>query len=143
MMKNGATRATWRLIDANANRALEGLRVCEDIARFYLETPLASQHVRALRHGVGKTLEALPGQPLARLQARESRGDIGRRAPASRVRSIEQSLLINFQRAKEALRTLEEAARLVAPRSAKSFQGWRFRTYEIERELLLATVRHP
>ena len=48
------------------------------------------------------------------------------------------------QRAKEALRVLEECTRLIAPRRTASFQRLRFRTYEVERDLLrgLATLRH-
>jgi hypothetical protein len=78
------------------------------------------------------------------VQSRRSGSDIGRKAPASRVGSLEQLMLINFQRTKEALRTLEECARLFAPMKARLFQRLRFATYAIERDTLLhlATVRH-
>ena len=131
-----------RLIDANANRALEGLRVCEEIARFHLESSSGFTRIRGLRHDVAEAISALPVDVAARLRARASRRDVGRRAPASRVDSLERLLLINFQRAKEALRTLEECARLIAPRHVGSFQRLRFHTYEVERDLLLATLRH-
>jgi thiamine-phosphate pyrophosphorylase len=140
-MVNGPSNTALRLIDANANRALEGLRVCEEIARFHLESPAGFRRIRGLRHEVAQAISALPVDVAARLRARASRRDLGRRSPASQVESLERLLLINFQRAKEALRTLEECARFIAPRHAGSFQRLRFHTYEVERALLLATVR--
>jgi len=139
-----ARTSLLRLIDANANRALEGLRVCEDVARFHLGSPRAFRQVRALRHAVARAIRRLPATPVDLVRARASRRDVGRRAPASRVGSLEQLLLINFQRVKEALRTLEEGARIAAPREVAAFQRLRFCTYEVERALLLRleAVRH-
>ena len=136
--------AVLRLVDANANRALEGLRVCEDVVRFSLGSADAFHRIRALRHALARAVRELPVSPQALVRSRQSRRDPGRRAPSGRVASLEQLLLINLQRVKEALRTLEECARLIAPRQRASFQRLRFRTYEVERVLLLtlATVRH-
>ena len=133
-----------RLLDANANRALEGLRVCEDIVRFHLGSARVFRRTRTLRHQVAWAIRRLPVSAVALVRARESGRDVGRRAPASRVPSLERLLLINFQRAKEALRALEECSRLVAPRSTADFQRLRFRTYEVERETLLRVeaLRH-
>ena len=137
-------RSVLRLLDANANRALEGLRVCEDVIRFHLGSARAFRHIRALRHGVALAVRRLPVSAAALVQARESGRDIGRHAPASRVDSLERLLLINFQRAKEALRALEEGSRLIAPRQTTTFQRLRFRAYEVEREALLrvGALRH-
>lgn len=137
-------QAVLRLLDANANRALEGMRVCEEIVRFHIGAPHTFRRVRALRHAIALAVHQLPVSPLDLVRARESGRDIGRRAQASRVASLERLLLINFQRAKESLRTLEECTRLIAPRHTASFQRLRFLTYEVERDLLLrlATVRH-
>ena len=137
-------RSVLRLLDANANRALEGMRVCEDIVRFHLEFPVAFRQLRALRHAIAHAIRQLPVGPLDLARARASRTDVGRRAAASRVRSLEQLLVINLQRVKESLRTMEESSRLIAPSQAASFQRLRFRTYEVERALLLnlAALRH-
>ncbi len=133
-----------RLLDANANRALEGLRVAEEIVRFHLELPRSFRQLRALRHAVAAALRRLPVAPPELARARASSRDIGRRAPSSRVESLERLLLINFQRAKESLRTLEECSRLLAPGQAAVFQRLRFRLYDAERDLLirLAALRH-
>ena len=137
-------RSVLRIVDANANRALEGLRVCEDIVRFHLEAPDTFRRLRALRHAVALTLTRLPVGSADLVRSRNSGHDLGRRSSASRVASLERLLLINLQRTKESLRTLEECTRLVAPRQTPDFQRLRFRTYEVERDLLLrlAIVRH-
>ena len=137
-------QAVIRLIDANANRALEGVRVCEEIIRFHVTSPRLFKRLRALRHTIARTVNQLPLTPRDRLNARDSTHDIGRRAKTSSVASLEQLLLINFQRVKESLRTLEECTRLFAPRHSSSFAHLRFHTYEVERDILigLAPVRH-
>lgn len=138
-------RAVLRLLDANANRALEGLRVCEEIIRFHLGSAQAFRRARALRHAVARAVRLLPVSPRERARARDSSRDPGRRSPSSRVRSLEQLLVINLQRTKEALRTLEECSRLIGPTPrAAAFQRLRFRTYDLERTLLLrlAALRH-
>ena len=137
-------RSVLRLVDANTNRALEGIRVCEEIVRFHLEWPRTFRQIRALRHAIAAAVRYLPIGVAELVRARESVRDVGRRAPASRVESLERLLLINFQRVKESLRTLEECTRLLAPTQTASFQRLRFRTYEVERDTLLrlATVRH-
>ena len=137
-------RSVARVLDANANRALEGLRVCEDIVRFHLGSGRVFRRARTLRHGVALAVGRLPVGTVERLRARDTRRDAGRRASAAPVASLERLLLINFQRAKEALRVLEECSRLIAPRQTAAFQRLRFRAYEVERDTLLRVdaVRH-
>ena len=137
-------RALFRLIDANANRALEGMRVCEEITRFHLEASRAFRRTRALRHAIARAVRQLPVTPVDLVRARESGRDVGRRAPSAPVDSLERLLLINFQRVKESLRTLEECTRLMQPRATTAFQRLRFHAYEVERDLLLhvASLRH-
>jgi thiamine-phosphate pyrophosphorylase len=139
-----AQLSVLRLVDANANRALEGLRVVEDIVRFHYGAPGLFVRLRALRHGVGLAVRKLSPGIGELAQARRSREDVGRRAGASRVDSLEQLLIINFQRAKESIRTLEECSRLISPRMTATFQGLRFSTYDLERDCLLhlAALRH-
>ena len=139
-----SSRSVLRLIDANANRALEGLRVCEEIVRFHYDSPRLFRRTRVLRHAVAAAVRRLPVTAVDLVGSRGSARDVGRRAPASRVDSLERSLLINFQRTKESLRTLEECARLLAPALTASFQRLRFAAYDLERDCLLtlAAVRH-
>ena len=133
-----------RVLDANINRAREGLRVCEDLVRFCLGFPSQFRQIRLLRRALDRALARLPLTPDELLRGRDSERDPGRRVSASSVRSVEQLLLINLQRTKEALRVLEESCRLIAPRQGRAFQDLRFRTYDVERRLLirLAALRH-
>ena len=144
-VERGRRQSVLRVIDANANRALEGLRVCEEIVRFHWEVPSAFRQLRALRHALAQEIRHLPVTPAELVRARESERDIGRRAPASAVGSLERILLVNFQRTKEALRTLEECTRLLAHRKTAKFQRLRFRTYQVERTLILfaSKAQHP
>ncbi len=136
--------AILRLVDANANRALEGVRVCEEIVRFQLDAAFLFKRARALRHAIAVAVRRLPASPAELVYARGSRQDVGRRARSGRIASLEQALLINAQRAKEALRTLEECSRILAPGQAAAFQRARFRLYDLERDTLLrvAALRH-
>ena len=138
-------RSVLRMVDANANRALEGIRVCEDIVRFHLESSRAFTALRTLRHALARAIQHLPVDRAELLRARGSARDVGRRAPASPEPSLERLLLMNFQRTKESLRVLEECMRVIAPRQARAFQRLRFQTYDVERETLLrlAALRHP
>ena len=137
-------RAILRLIDANANRALEGLRVCEDVVRFGLEAAPEFRRLRRLRHAIADAVTRLPVTSRDRVIARDSRQDPGRRAAAGRLQNLEHMLVVNLQRVKEALRALEECARLFGPRHTASFQRLRFDVYDLERRLMLQldTVRH-
>lgn len=133
-----------RVLDANVNRAVEGLRVCEDVVRFCLGFHESFRDLRALRHAVSAQVRRLSLEPRELVRVRNSRHDPGRDVAASPVESIEQLLLINLQRAKEALRVLEEASRVIAPQHTRGFQRLRFRAYDVERNLLLrvAALRH-
>ena len=138
-------RELLRMVDANLNRAGEGLRVAEDLCRFCLAHPRAAAQLRSLRHALAQCARRLPVTARDLVASRDSRRDPGRSNPSGPAASLEHLLLINLQRAKEALRVLEESSRLLAPRETAAFQRLRFRTYDAERDLLLllAPVRHP
>ena len=131
------SRNLLRVLDANSNRAREALRVCEDLVRFAAGPASAFRALRALRQHLNAQLRRLPVSAAEALRARNSARDPGRGAASGSVKSVEHLLLINLQRAKEALRVLEECCRLLAPRQARRFQSLRFRTYDVERDLLL------
>ena len=132
-----------RALDANINRAHEGLRVCEDLARFYFEREPSYRRLRRLRHDFDRRLRRLPVPLEALVEVRDSRLDPGRKAGLAAVRSAEHLLVMNLQRTKEAFRVVEETARLLAPRTAPALQTLRFRLYDVERSVLLglAAVR--
>jgi thiamine-phosphate pyrophosphorylase len=136
------------MIDANANRAAEGLRVAEDVARFALDHKDLARQLKDLRHGLAAALAALPGGDLLRLAHRDTEGDVGTAikatAEASRagLRSIAAAAMA---RVTQALRVIEESTKSLAPTTAPAFEALRYRAYTVERDLLLAlpTGRAP
>lgn len=124
-----------RLIDANLNRAREGLRVLEDMARFLLNDASLSQKFRQLRH---QLIQA--DAPAALLSARDAPGDVGAQEPASRPRgNLADLVTANARRVEEALRVLEEFSQL-PDLSLGVDSAWfhraRFTLYDLEKELL-------
>jgi thiamine-phosphate pyrophosphorylase len=145
-------RKILRVLDANLNRALEGLRVAEEVARFVLEEPDLQRKVKSVRHDVlklGKAALAAPSGSKGRLEAviavRDSEEDVGKSsAHASEVRRSDISALIesNCSRAAESVRVFEEFTKLMPGRArSASWKRLRFRIYSIEQELLTANTR--
>ncbi|MEK7767950.1 MAG: thiamine-phosphate pyrophosphorylase [bacterium] len=127
-------RAVWRMVDANANRAAEGLRAAEDILRFLRDDARGSAEARRLRHALRRAAAALaPAKRL--LAARDARRDVGAgrwRAGQSR-RTWRAVLAANLRRAQEATRVLEEAARMAGrPGPARRLQSIRYALYGLE-----------
>lgn len=151
MMRRSRTRnngnkncEALRILDVNFNRAQEGLRVCEDVVRFHIESIRSYRKLRAVRHKLASLRGAFSVTASELINTRRSHSDIGRKALSSPESSLERLLIINFQRVKESLRVLEEVSRIIAHRRCAAFQELRFRTYDIEREILcqLATLLH-
>jgi thiamine-phosphate pyrophosphorylase len=125
--------SVWRLLDANANRAREGLRVVEDTARFVLERADAARALRSLRHRFD---ELVRDQYARLLKHRDVENDPGRKNASSRHRDgIAGLLASNFKRCEEALRVLEEYGRIVSPRAVREVQAIRYQVYQWEKKL--------
>lgn len=125
---------TLRLLDANGNRAAEGLRVLEDVARFALDDARLATLAKDLRHGVRT---AIPDRAVL---ARDTAGDVGTAITAAgemeRARPVEL-IRANAARACEALRAAEEACKLLAlAPAAAALEAIRYRTYQLESGLL-------
>lgn len=140
-----AQDSLYRILDANLNRAKEGLRVCEEVARFVLEDPPLTRQCRSLRYGLDRAAVHLPGSKL--LQARDSKMDVGRpekRGPVRKHQQTRDLLTANLRRVQESLRVLEEFSRLVHPASSKGFGALRFKVYSLEKlfDRKSAPLRH-
>ncbi|MDD4860459.1 MAG: thiamine-phosphate pyrophosphorylase [Candidatus Omnitrophica bacterium] len=129
----------YRIIDANLNRSREGLRVCEDIARFALNSKTLTEELKAARHGISDIVKKHSGH-LERLSAaRNSDDDVLRRsASASEMKrsSLGDIFAANIERVKESLRVLEELFKLIDNKSSSRFCGLRFKVYAIEKKAL-------
>lgn len=130
------------MIDANANRAREGLRVLEDIARFALDRADLAESAKHLRHDCAAAVWDAAGDPTRRLVARDVESDVGTRisTPAEFRRAGWRDLaLAAAARATEALRVLEESAKALAKLDAAArLEQCRYRTYILEKELILS-----
>jgi len=128
-----------RIIDANANRAREGLRLLEELARFQLDDPNLTEQFKSLRHALAEALSLLPISALDRLNARDTPGDVGTSistAAERERRSVDSLAAAAAARSSEALRVLEETSKLLAS-SGTRFETLRYRLYELERTLRL------
>jgi thiamine-phosphate pyrophosphorylase len=125
-----------RVLDANFNRTREGLRVCEEIARFFMEHKGLTRAFKKMRHAVTACLGRLPYREL--LLARNSRQDVGRGPSALEKKrgGLHDLFFANAERAKESLRVLEEFAKLVDGRISDNLKKIRFDLYETERKSL-------
>ncbi|MEL6741115.1 MAG: thiamine phosphate synthase [Planctomycetota bacterium] len=138
-----AQSALARLLDANANRAAEGLRTLEDLARFALDDRERSTAAKALRHRLTawlSTLETLGLGRGARLDARDAAGDAGASTGRPTPRSTPAHIAAAAaDRAAQALRVVEETA-LACGASPAEPEAIRYATYDlaasIERSLL-------
>ena len=127
-----------RMIDADGNRAREGLRVLEDLARFVLDDSDLASGIKNVRHAVTATLATLP---LAGLAARDAEGDVGGTiGTASEYERPGIAAIAEAagSRTTEAMRSLEEAAKLVCPGgdAAGSFESMRYRVYDLTARLV-------
>lgn len=129
--------ATYRILDANLNRSREGIRVCEDIARFGMDSRAISVKLKRLRHGVSELMQRFPGARTRLLAARDSDSDVSADASVESEmsrRGRQDIFYANIQRAKESLRVLEEFAKVVDPSISDGFRRLRFRLYAVEKE---------
>lgn len=124
----------YRIIDANLNRVKEGLRVCEEIARFILDNRKFTALFKKLRHQVDTAARKVSPVSVL-LNQRKSDYDVGRHNCCGELKrnNCQDIFWANIQRVKESLRVLEEFSKLADPLAAKGFKQLRYRVYEIEK----------
>ena len=133
----------FSLIDANLSRAKEGMRVVEDTARFVLRNETIYAKIRPLRHLLAQ-LEYLLGSG-QRLTGRNFGQDIGGSSPENNLssrRNFWGLMKANFSRLEEALRVLEEYAKIYLPQHYGYFEKLRRDVYRLEFELLSVTPHY-
>lgn len=127
--------AVERLLDANLDRAREGLRVLEDWARFALDRPDLVARCKDMRQRLG--LRHADRYKLARHTASDPAAGMGHPAQLQRF-DPSQVVGANASRVAEALRVLEEFGRADNPELAAEAAAIRYRLYDLEVELLQA-----
>lgn len=131
-----------RLLDANFNRAREGLRVAEDILRYGLDRQGEFEACKKLRHEIG-ALQQEAERRLNLMDARDSGNDVGRTGmtDSETYRAGWVDLIAaNMKRAQEALRVLEEVLKMSWPAAAARCKTMRYHAYELERRAVKATM---
>jgi thiamine-phosphate pyrophosphorylase len=124
-----------RLLDANLDRAREGLRVLEDWARFGLDRVDLVARSKDLRQRLG----LLHHDRYKQARHTASDGAAGLGHPAQDARCTPMAIVAaNAARVQEALRVLEEFGRAIDPPLAEEAARCRYSLYDLEVDLLRA-----
>lgn len=129
-----------RILDANANRAVEGLRVVEEYARFALDDAFLSGQIKELRHRLAGAMATFFPDLLA---ARDTHHDVGtanRTTAEYRREDAEAVVRANWKRVEQALRVLEEYGKTDSPSAGEAFESCRYQAYQLERAMALETA---
>lgn len=125
--------SVYRILDANLDRAREGLRILEDWCRFGLNHTELTEKLKHLRQTLGQWHTA------DLRAARDTPGDPGTRMthPQEKIRtSVTQVLQANFCRVEEALRSLEEFSKIDRPAMSAACKQMRYQVYALESTVL-------
>ena len=124
-----------QIIDANLNRAREGLRVVEEVARFILRDEKLTKEIKAQRH---KLATLFKNQEL--IKFRDTKKDLGKYKDFdfddSSYRNLRETVQRNLSRAQEGCRVLEEFSKLFSKELPPKVKEIRFNIYELEKELM-------
>ncbi|NQT32253.1 MAG: thiamine-phosphate pyrophosphorylase [Candidatus Omnitrophica bacterium] len=128
-------KGVYRIIDANLNRVMEGIRVCEDIIRFSSNNEDLTLKLKNLRHEIFEAIKDLRKEHLEELVSSRDLDDVGIRSTKSeKIReNLVDLFLANTQRGKESLRVLEEVLKLFDQELSQKFKQFRFKLYEVEK----------
>ncbi|MBN1553871.1 MAG: thiamine phosphate synthase [Phycisphaerae bacterium] len=129
-------REIYRILDANFNRAREALRVIEDCGRFVLNDPAITAMAKHFRSDLKVLLDALPHAEL--VVSRDTPGDLGRDITSKTEparEDIEDVATAACKRLTEALRTVEEYTKIIAPVKALELERMRYDAYTLEQRL--------
>ena len=136
MPKIRESKQLLRIMDANFNRAKEGLRVCEDVTRYGLNRQTLTRDFKNVRHQLTKTIGSLQIADL--LNARDIQGDVGRGSTTSEFKrqDLNDIFYANAQRVKESLRVLEEVTKLLDASCARKIKEMRYKIYALEQKTI-------
>lgn len=122
-------------MDANLNRVAEGLRVLEDLARFYYEDKSLTEELKRIRHLVRKTVNHLYPEFISQ---RDAIGDLGLNISQSnnwdQKHNLKELILGNFKRIEEGLRVIEENLKIAGHYEiSKAYESYRYQSYNLEK----------
>ncbi len=136
-MRAPAKKSLYQILDANINRAREGLRVVEEIFRFVRKNSGLTRRCKAMRHGLQAILEKTSMDITQLEKSRDSMKDTGRKIHTEREfarGSLDDVLQANLHRVGEALRVLEEFSKLFDVAASRKFKELRYDFYDLEKD---------
>ncbi len=129
----------YRVIDCNLNRASEGYRVLEDLARFVYNNKDLYSKIKLDRHllrSLSKNIET------DLINSRDSNSDFGRDCSPFSKDTGNMIVLRNFKRIQEALRSLEEIFKTKGfIEDGKKIESLRYNSYTLEKEYHFIAIR--
>ena len=126
-----------RILDANANRAREALRVIEDYARFALNDDGLCRSLKQLRHDFADATRDFVREAILH---RDTPGDVGTQLKTAQESSREDMahvVIAAGKRLGEALRTIEEYLKTIDGARGTQTESMRYRFYDIEKTIAL------
>jgi len=133
----------YRILDAAANRAREGLRVVEDYVRFTLDDRHLTQLLKNWRHRLAEVLSVVDVHQL--VSSRDTRADVGTAVQTRREglrQTLQDVVIANFKRVQEASRTLEEYGKILSSELGRQFEALRYELYTIEKAVAVTYASH-
>ena len=124
----------FRITDANFNRAREGMRVVEDVLRFFYRDEEKYVKMRSYRHLLSRSMMKYYAGMVGERNSGEDPGAVIKEK--GRRKNLEQVMKFNLFRVEEALRVLEEVLKMRGERTARKIKGLRYKIYEFEKEIL-------
>ncbi|MDG2095149.1 MAG: thiamine phosphate synthase [Phycisphaerales bacterium] len=124
--------SSQRMADAAFNRAREGLRVMEDLARFILDDQDLVASLKQIRHELTSISIDWPG--LSLVLSRDTAGDVGTSITTegeSKRSCLRDVAAAAGRRSTEALRSLEELAKVDIPNRSSTIEQMRYRLYDL------------
>jgi len=132
-----------RILDANANRAREGLRVLEEHARLVLDDAELTERIKRARHALATAVGGLGRGRL--LAARNVEGDVGTHIATAteRSRAVPDDVArAAAGRLTESLRCIEEYGKLLDAAVAGQVERRRYEAYAIEQAMFHGGPRY-
>jgi thiamine-phosphate pyrophosphorylase len=124
-----------RILDANANRAREALRVVEDYARFVLNDDALCGGLKQLRHDFAAATSGFVADAVLH---RDTPGDVGTTTKTITEQTredVNHVVTAAGKRLGEALRTIEEYLKTTDPARASQIESIRYRFYDFEKRI--------
>jgi thiamine-phosphate pyrophosphorylase len=142
-MNEDTRKSVYRILDASANRAGEGLRTMEEIARFVLDDSALTAEFKSQRHGLAGALKSISRVSL--LRARNTGEDVG-----TGITGTGEYLRANLAdvvaaaatRTQQSFRVLEEYTKTIDSSISAELEQVRYRCYTASAALELRVVTH-